>query len=235
MKNKKRIDYRLEAKKDEINDLTKVYLYGDIYDERPTAFWSGEPVEGDFIIPKEVRTLFEGIDDNNIELHLNSYGGSVFASIAIYNYLINLDKTINTVNDGICASGASIILMAGEKIKMPENTQMMIHKASTFGFGNSRELKEVSETLDKIDNGTVIPTYMARFNGSKEQLNELLDKETWLTAKEALDYGLIDEMLELRKPKEKNNVNNKLTEEEITNGIKFMKNFANLKLSHEEE
>ena len=222
---KKKIDFRLEAKSIPNEDKAVVYLYGDIVDERPTDWWTGEELSGDYIIPGEVRTLFEGISENNIELHINSYGGSVFASVSIFNYLKQLNKNITTINDGICASGASLIFMAGNKAIMPANTMLMIHRASTYGWGNCNDLREVADTLEKLDNSTVLETYKTKFKGTDEELMNLIDSETWLSAKEALEYGLCDEVIELSPLKVEE------SQEEITNkGINFMRNFAKLKL-----
>ena len=226
--NKPKIDFRLEAKPVPEQNKAVVYLYGDIRDERPRDWWTDELLEGDYIIPAEVRELFDGIQEKEIDLHINSYGGSVFASVSIYNYLLGLDKTINTFNDGICASGASLIFMAGQKTFMPRNTNLMIHRASSYGWGNCNDLRKLADTLEKLDNSTVLETYKTRFKGTDEELINLIDEETWITAEEAKEFGLCDEITELKKeePKETNN----LTEEEITNGINLMKNFARLKI-----
>lgn len=219
---KKKIDFRLEVvKKDE---KAVVYLAGDIVDERPLDWWTGEPMEGDYITPKEVREIFEKIEEDDIELHINSYGGSVFASISIFNYLKSLGKNITTINDGICASGASLIFMVGDSRIMPENTMLMIHRASTFAWGNCNELREQADILEKLDNSTVMVNYKAHFNGTDEELMELIDKETWLSADECLEKGFCTEVKKLAEPKEDS------TQETLNKGIKLMQNFANLKI-----
>lgn len=231
--NKQKIDFRLEAKSIPNEDKAVVYLYGDIVDERPTNVWSGEIEEGEFIIPSEVRSLFEGIEENNIDLHINSYGGSVFASISIFNYLKGLDKNLNTFNDGICASGASLIFMAGKKAHMEKNTILMIHRASTFGWGNHNDFKKIAEVLETIDTSTQMETYKIRFKGTNEELIELIDKESWMSAEEAFKYGFCDEIIESKMKEQQTDntsTNNTPTQAEITNGINLMKNFARLKV-----
>ncbi len=219
---KKKIDFRLEVvKKDE---KAVVYLAGDIVDERPLDWWTGEPMEGDYITPKEVREIFEKIDEDDIELHINSYGGSVFASISIFNYLKSLGKSITTINDGICASGASLIFMVGDERIMPENTMLMIHRASTFAWGNCNELREQADILEKLDNSTVMANYKNHFKGTDEELMELIDKETWLSAEECLEKGFCTEIKKLAEPKQDS------TQETLNKGIKIMQNFANLKI-----
>lgn len=226
---KKKIDFRLEAISKE--DKALVYLYGDIVDERPKDFWTGEELDGDYITPCEVREVFENIEGKDVELHINSYGGSVFASVSIYNYLINLDKNITTVNDGLCASGASLIFMAGSKRIMPKNTVLMIHRASSFGWGNCNELRELADTLEKLDNSTVFETYKTSFTGTDEELSELINSETWITAEESLEYGLCDEVKELKE--EKQDRKQEEEEEVLNKGINMMRNFANLKIREE--
>lgn len=219
---KKKIDFRLEVvKKDE---KAVVYLAGDIVDERPLDWWTGEPKEGDYITPKEVREIFEKIEEDEIELHINSYGGSVFASISIFNYLKSLGKSITTINDGICASGASLIFMVGDERVMPENTMLMIHRASTFAWGNCNELREQADILEKLDNSTVMANYKNHFTGTDEELMELIDKETWLSAEECLEKGFCTEVKKLAEPKQDS------TQETLNKGIKLMQNFANLKI-----
>lgn len=218
---KKKIDFRLEKKKE--NDTTVVYLYGDIVDEIPRKWWSGEEEEGDFITSKNVRELFEDIETDEVELHLNSYGGSVFASVSIFNYLRTLNKSITVIIDGLAASGASLIAMSGKKLVMPKNTTMMIHRASSYAWGNCNDLRTVADTLEKLDNATVFETYRAKFKGSDEELKELIDKETWLSAEDCFNAGLCDEVRELsEKP-------SKPSEKEIQNAVKFMNSFARLK------
>ena len=219
---KKKIDFRLEVvKKDE---KAVVYLAGDIVDERPLDWWTGEPKEGDYITPKEVRDIFEKIEEDDIELHINSYGGSVFASISIFNYLKSLGKNITTINDGICASGASLIFMVGDERIMPENTMLMIHRASTFAWGNCNELREQADILEKLDNSTVMANYKNHFKGTDEELMELIDKETWLSAEECLEKGFCTVVKKLAEPKQDS------TQETLNKGIKLMQNFANLKI-----
>lgn len=220
---RKKIDFRLEAKSEAGKAI--VYLHGDIVDERPKDWWSGEEVEGDFIVEKEVRQLFEGIKEDEIDVHINSYGGSVFASIGIFNFIRALNKKVTCYIDGVAASGASIIAMAGEKLIMPANTMLMIHRASSFAWGNCKDLREVADVLEKLDKSTVLETYKAKFKGTDEELMALIDNETWISAREAFENGLCDEVIELKKEEQKAN------EKEIKNAVKMMTAFANLKIN----
>lgn len=227
MKNKReQIDYRLEA--EERDGKCVIYLYGDIADEQPVNFWTGEVEDGDYIIPKDVREMIDKIDAAELEIHLNSYGGSVFASVAIFNYLKALDKKITVVIDAIAASGASLIAMAADKIIMPANAMLMIHRASTGGWGNCNDLRDIADTLEKLDDSVVFNTLKSRYKGDAEELKKLVDAETWLTAEECFANGLCDEIVPLNQ-KTEDKPQEPVQEEDIKNALKFMKNFANLK------
>lgn len=176
-----RIQPKAEVKKPN-NGITEMYLYGAI-----GSGWFSD------ISSKEVKWMLSEVTTPKIELHLHSNGGDVFESVAIYNLLKHHPAEIEVHIDGIAASGASMIAMAGNKIVMPRNTMMMIHRAWTFAVGNSDELRKTADDMDKINN-SVTESYMARFNQSRDILEELLKKEEYLTAQECLDYGFADEI-----------------------------------------
>jgi len=136
-------------------------------------------------------------DVKTINLHINSPGGSVFEGISIFNQLKQNKATINVYVDGLAASIASVIAMSGDTIFMPENAMMMIHNPMTVIMGNANELRKQADDLDRIRE-TSVSTYLSKSNGkiSEKDLKQLMDDETWLTAKEAVDYGLADEILE---------------------------------------
>lgn len=193
IKENKMVDVRCEVlnKTEEAADL---YLYGRIVDEQPIDWWTGEKVQGDFIYPENVRELVKELGDRKINIHLNSTGGNIYASIAISNYLKQIDNEVNIYIDGTAGSGASIIAMAGDKIYMPINTTMMIHRAAVGVYGNAEELRKAAEVLDKFDE-TVLNSYKSRFVGTTEELKELIAEETYLTAEECKTLGLCDELL----------------------------------------
>lgn len=135
-------------------------------------------------------------DVDVINLHINSPGGSVFEGISIFNQLKQNKATINVYVDGLAASIASVIAMAGDTIFVPENSMLMIHNPWTYCVGNSAELRKQADDLDRIAESS-ITTYLAKSDGkiSEEKLRQLLDEETWLSASEAVEYGLADEVL----------------------------------------
>lgn len=133
-----------------------------------------------------------------LNVFMNCPGGDVFEGNSIFNMLQRKATSIavNMVVDGMAASIGSIILMAGSHISMASNSMLMIHKASGCIYGNSDEMKECIKLLDKIDEN-MKQVYLNRSNGKldKETLDQWLNSgDTWLTAKEAFDYGLCDEI-----------------------------------------
>ena len=130
---------------------------------------------------------------NEINVHINSYGGDLFEGIAIKNFLLNRPEKINVYIDGIAASAASVIAMAGDHIVMPSDAQMMIHNPWTYTMGNAKELRKTADDLDKAQT-SLEKSYMNRFKGTEDELKTLLDEETYLTADEAVLFGLADKI-----------------------------------------
>ncbi|MBM6812238.1 head maturation protease, ClpP-related [Limosilactobacillus reuteri] len=139
-------------------------------------------------------------DIKTINLHINSPGGSVFEGIAIYNMLKQNKAHVNVYVDGLAASIASVIAMSGDAIFMPSNSMLMIHNPWTMAVGNASELRKQADDLDKITESS-IQTYLNQAGDKldEETLRQLMDDETWLTAKEAVDYGLATEVIEANK------------------------------------
>src|SRR3990172_1293388 len=136
-----------------------------------------------------------GEDIRHIDLSINSPGGNVFDGIAIYNMLRAHQAKVVVTIDGIAASIASVIAMAGDQIVMPENAMMMIHDPSGVVMGTAQDMRKLAEALDKIKGG-LIAAYRSKSGMSDEDIADLMSDETWLTAKEAVDFGLADEMTE---------------------------------------
>lgn len=204
-----KIRTKIEVKNEVSKDETDLYLYGTI---SSYSWWDEETVTA-----KNVRNKLMSIKTSKINVHINSGGGDVFESIAIHNLLKNHSAEIVIYIDGWAASGASVIAMAGDKIIMPKNTMMMIHKAWTYTAGNADELRKVATDLDKMDTA-VLESYTSRFVGEKEELQELLAEETWLTSEECKEFGFCDEVAdEIEIPEEdpEEDINNKSAKEKI--------------------
>jgi ATP-dependent Clp protease, protease subunit len=140
----------------------------------------------------ELGALPEGTP---IDLRLNSPGGSVFDAVAIFNALQRHDGTITVWIDGIAASAASYIAMAGDEIVMPENAFLMIHDPSGVVMGTASDMREMAGTMDKIA-ASMTRGYAARSGRSEAEIAALMAAETWFDARDALELGLATRMIE---------------------------------------
>jgi len=134
-------------------------------------------------------------DDAPIDLRLNSPGGSVFDAVAIFNALSRHAGHITVWIDGIAASAASYIAMAGDEIVMPENAFMMIHDPSGIVMGTAADMRDMAGTLDKIA-ASMTRGYVAKSGKPEAEIAALLAAETWFDAKDALEAGLATRMAE---------------------------------------
>ena len=171
--------------KNEAENTGELQLYGEISD---TSWW------GDEITPKDFKADLDALGDiSTLNVYINSPGGDVFAGQAIHSMLKRHSATVHVYVDGLAASIASVIAMAGDKIIIPENAMIMIHNPWTVTAGNAADLREVADRLDKI-NETIKSTYLSKAKINEAKLTELMDAETWLSAREAVDYGFADEI-----------------------------------------
>lgn len=168
------MDFTIKA---QANNEAELFIYGPIgrEDNNPTEF----------------ITQLKAINANTLHIHINSPGGDMFAGHAIYGMIKNFKGKKITHIDGLAASAASIIAMAGDEIVMPKNTLLMIHNASTIAYGDSQEFSRVADNLVKM-NQTMQAVYAAKTKLPPEQITAMMDKETWLTAAEAKELGFID-------------------------------------------
>lgn len=172
-----------------------LYIYGDI-----TSYEWDESDVSAFGFKQDLDALGEV---SEINVHINSLGGSTFQGLAIYNLLKQHKAKINVYIDGIAASSASIIAMAGDKIYMPRTSLMMIHNCWTYTIGNAKELRKTAENMDKIASA-YREAYLDKIKIDEDKLNQLLEDESYLTAKECVEMGFADEIIE---NKEDNAVN----------------------------
>jgi ATP-dependent Clp protease protease subunit len=126
-------------------------------------------------------------------LRINSPGGGVFQGYAIYNALKEYNGKITIHIDGVAASMASVICLAGHKVVMAKNAMYMIHNPQMSAYGDSQKMKKNADFLDKIKS-ILVEAYFEKTSIEKNELSTMLDNETWLNADEALEYGFIDEI-----------------------------------------
>ena len=138
----------------------------------------------------------EGQDpDKDISLYINSPGGDIFAGFSLYNILNRHPAAKNVHIDGLAASAASVVAMAGDTIKMPENATLMIHNAWTYASGGAEDLRRTADELDRI-NDQIADIYAARTGKEKDEISALMTAETWMSGAEALNMGFVDELIE---------------------------------------
>lgn len=163
----------------------------DLYDE--IGYWG-----------TDARSFRAKLQDatGDITLRINSPGGDVFDGIAIYNDLLAYDGKVKVEVVGLAASIASIIAMAGDEIVIADNAMFMIHNAWTYGVGNRHNFADLGATLTKIDDA-LARTYAARTTTGIRAIKQMMDDETWLTAKEAKDAGFATTIGVKQEPKAK--------------------------------
>lgn len=168
----------MEIKNLEIGNAAELYIYGDIV----TETWSDSETS-----PQDITDFLSQIDKNaELTVYINSSGGSVFAGIAIYNILKRHTGHKTGIVDGIAASIASVILMACDEIIVSDGAMIMIHKPSTYAYGNADDFAYWIGILDKCQqNMTEIYMQHAKEGITEEQITEKLNAETWMNATEA--------------------------------------------------
>lgn len=144
--------------------------------------------------PKKISDQLEQANNEELEVEINSGGGSVFDASEIYTALRNYPGKVTGIIVGIAASAASVIAMAADKLLMSPTGQMMIHNASTIAQGDYRDMDHTSEFLKNV-NQSIANAYSSKSGKSYEDLLSMMDKETWLTAQQALEHNLIDEVM----------------------------------------
>jgi len=142
---------------------------------------------------QDVVNELKAIDAAQIDVHINSPGGNVWDGIAIMNALRNHKANITVKVDGLAASIASVIAMAGDSITMSLGAQMMIHNPSGFAMGDAKTMRELADTLDK-SRASIASIYADRAGGTVDAWGAAMDAETWYTAQEAVAAGLADKV-----------------------------------------
>lgn len=131
---------------------------------------------------------------DSISVRINSPGGAVFEGVAIANLLRAQGKPVSVVVDGVAASAASVIAMAGDTVAMGQGAMMMIHNAWTMVAGDAGDLRKMADTLDKIS-ASLAETYIAKTGKSAEEIKTLMDAETWMSAEECVSSGFADSVV----------------------------------------
>lgn len=193
-----------------------------IYDEI-----SGDDWWGDVVTAKAINDEIAQANGKPLNIHINSYGGEVFEGFAIYNNLKNYAGKKVVYVDGIAASIASVIAMAGDEVYMNKASMLMIHNASGVAVGNAEEMKKVVSALEQI-NEVIRDVYKNRSNLDDEQLKEFMDNETYFTPQEAVQYGFADGIVEEDVPEEPTATALKNLSDSISERIEQLKEIKNV-------
>lgn len=154
---------------------------------------------GDEVTPKEFKNELDSLGDiATLHIYINSFGGDVFAGQAIYSILKRHNANKVVYVDGLAASIASIIAMAGDTVIMPKNAMMMVHNPWTFAFGNAGDFRKLADDLEKIGE-SLVAVYVDKTGLERETIEGYLDGETWFTAEEAVELGFADVLEEEKK------------------------------------
>jgi ATP-dependent protease ClpP protease subunit len=170
-------------------DEATLYIYGDI-----VTYDYGDWNFPDDVVPNKFKDELNAlVDVKKLHVRINSGGGSVFAAVAIMNLLKAHTAKIIVHVDGICASAASIVAMAGDTIYTALGAMWMIHNPTIHVWDNmtSEELKKEADTLDILA-GNIIEIYRSKTTLEVDEIKKMMDAETWLTGQEALQLGFAD-------------------------------------------
>ena len=170
--------------RDETTGDRTLYLNGEISDE---TWW------GDEVTPKLFKDELMA-DSGNVTVWINSPGGDVFAAAQIYNMLMDYTGQVTVKIDGLAASAASVIAMAGGDVYMSPVSMLMIHNPSTIAIGDSEEMLRAKALLDEVKE-SIINAYELKSGLSRTKLSHLMDAETWMNANKAIELGFADKIL----------------------------------------
>ncbi|TYS69730.1 Clp protease ClpP [Sutcliffiella horikoshii] len=148
---------------------------------------------GDEVTPKQFKSELNN-DGGDITIWINSPGGDVFAASQIYNMLMDYKGDVKVKIDGIAASAASVIAMAGGEVHMSPVSMMMIHNPMTIAFGDTAEMKKAIQMLSEVKE-SIINAYELKTGLSRTKLSHMMDDESWFNSKKAVELGFADEIM----------------------------------------
>ncbi|RWQ16101.1 head maturation protease, ClpP-related [Mesorhizobium sp.] len=168
-------------------DRAEIYVYGPI----GMSFWDDGVSAAQF--QKDLKALGSAI--KTIDLRINSEGGDVMDARAMYTLLVQHQAKVIAHIDGLAASAASFLAMAGDEIEISEGGFFMIHNSRMTARGGADDFRRAADLLDQVD-VTICDTYCARSKKDPGKVKKWMDDETWFTGKEAVEHGFADKMVE---------------------------------------
>lgn len=207
------------------SNIYKLYIYDNVtaYGDFNWETWDYDDAETS---ANYFRQQLEQIpEDGEIELHVNSYGGDVKEGIAIYNLLKQHGAHKTCYVDGFAYSIASVICLACDKIMMGLGTSMLVHNMSMYVYGNAETLRKCADDLDVLMESNR-QIYMSRAKGlTEEELAAMMDKETYLTPEQCLEYGFCDEIGTYHADQDRINQQAELKVQQLTQQLNSMQSF----------
>jgi len=170
--------YEIKA---QAQERAEVYIYESIGDD-----WSGDSVAA-----KHFVADLAALDVAHIDLRINSPGGSVFDGQAIYNALVRHPAEVTSHIDGVAASIASVVALAGDRVLMADNALFMIHDPFALAIGTAADMRHMADVLDHVTE-TIVGVYVGKTGRSAEEIKAAMAAETWYTAAEAQAAGFVD-------------------------------------------
>lgn len=165
---------------------TGIYVSGDIVDDC-WHFAKDFMPEDVSTYPEDIRAILDGVT-GPVDVYISSGGGDLFAGMAISNMLARYEGPTKAIVDGLAASAASLIAFGCDEIEIPSNAYLMIHKPLVTVCGNADDLLEWATTLDSLQEG-LVETYARHTKGlGNDEINQMIDAETWLTGNKAAEY-----------------------------------------------
>ena len=166
-----------------------LYIYGALMNDK-TEEWF--PAESDVDL-NDFKDVLDNLTNNaNLNMYVNSPGGSVFAASTMVSMLKRAKENkkikITSWIDGLCASAASFLIMVSDEIKLYTNSMLMVHKPMSLVLGNAIDMKKEIDTLNSIEENVMLPLYMNKAKCSRDEIRKLIDDETWLSAEETDKY-----------------------------------------------
>lgn len=175
-----------QVKDEEGNVSERILLLNGVISE--DSWWGDEVTPA--IFQEELNA-----EQSDITVWINSPGGDCFAAAQIFNMLREYPHNITVKIDALCASAATVVAMAGDKVLMSPVASFMIHDPSTFAGGNRKDFEQAISILDEIKE-SIINAYVLKTNLPRNKLAKLMEDETWLNANKAMEYGFVDGLLE---------------------------------------
>jgi len=158
----------------------------------------GSDYFGEGFTAKRMSAALKSIgEDKDVIVNINSPGGDVFESATIYNLLAQHKGNVTVNILGLAASGASVIAMAGDTIKISKIGFLMIHNAWSIVMGNRNDLREAADALEQFDKA-ILAAYVSRASAPENKIAKMMDSETWIGADDAIEYGFADELIDTK-------------------------------------